>query len=166
MPIRKITIFTGQVLVLALVSAIGFSQTASAAPCSAEIDALKIALEGGICLQFEKSRKSRKGKKSRKNRKCKGLNRKLDRTTRKLEKGKFSHAARKLSDFGWAIEDMAMRRKPKISMDAYEALMDPYYLAVANCISNGGISTPPVVDDTDTGTGDDPTEPPPLIGQF
>ena len=162
MAIRKITNFTGYVSVLALVSAIGFSQTASAAPCSAEIAALKTALEGGICLQLEKSKKGKK---------CKGLNRKLDKASRKLEKGKFNHAARKLSDFGWAIEDMAMRRKPKISMTDYDALMDPYYVAVANCIDNGGISTTPVLDDTspvsdDTDTGSEQPEPPPLVGPY
>lgn len=124
MTTRKIKGFTGHTLLIALVSAICFSQTATAAPCSAEIDALKAAVESGIC-QY-------KGKK------CKGLKRKLDKTERKLEKGKFRHAARKLSDFGSVIESLAMRRKPKISMADYEALMDPYYVAVADCIGSGG----------------------------
>ncbi len=147
MAIKKITGFTGHVLVLALISASGFSQTAAAAPCSAEIDALRSALESGICLQM----------KSKKSKKCKGLDRKLDKTSRKLEKGKFRHAARKLSDFGSVVEDMAMRRKPKISLTDYEALMDPYYVAVANCIANGGITAPPAEDDSGTIIGDSGT---------
>ena len=127
MTTRKTRGFTSHTLLIALVSAISFSQPAFAAPCSAEIDALKIAVESGIC-QYKRK-------------KCKGLNRKLDKTERKLEKGKFRHAARKLSDFGSVIESMAMRRKPKISMADYEALMDPHYVAVADCIASGGVTT-------------------------
>jgi hypothetical protein len=141
MTTRKIKGFNGYTLAIAVISAICFSPIASAAPCSAEIVALKAAVESGIC-QYKKK-------------KCKGLNRKLDKTERKLEKGNFRHAARKLSDFGSVIESMAMRRKPKISMDDYEALMDPHYVAVADCIANGGITTRATPEDVVVPTRED-----------
>jgi len=148
---RKITGCTGHLLVLAIVSAISVAQPASATPCSAEIEALKTALNG-ICWY---------------SRKCHGLSHKLDSAERKLEKGKFRHAARKLSDFGWVVEDMAMRRRPKISQADYQALMDPYYTAAADCIANGGVSAPPAGDDTGTSTGGgDEPPPPPITVQF
>ena len=53
-----------------------------------------------------------------------------------------------------------MHRKPKITMADYEALMDPYYVAVADCIASGGVTTPPAKDDTGTIIGDDqPADP-------
>lgn len=183
MTIRKISGFTGQALALALIiTAIGFSQPASAAPCSAELDALKTALDSGICQRLKSKKfKSRKFKskkhsswshsgwkhslKKYSRRNCMGLDHKLDNTSRKLEQGKFRHAARKLTDFGSVIEDMAMRRKPKISIADYEGLMDPYYVAAANCIVNGGTPTPPVADDSDPVIVDD-EPPPPITVQF
>ena len=117
---------TKSAIVMLLTSAAFFSmsQTASAAPCSAEVTALKTELTSGICSYSKK---------------CKGLSHKLDNVNRKLEKGEFSHAGRKLSDFGAIVEDMAMRKKPKISMDDYESLMVQFYNPAANCVSNGGV---------------------------
>jgi len=147
MTTRKITGFTSHALILAFVSAMAFSPTASAtAPCSAEIDALKAALHD-ICWY---------------SRKCRGLSHKLDSTQRKLKKGKFRRAAHKLADFGWIVENMANRRWAKFSKADYQGLMDPHYVAVANCIANGGVSAPPP--DDDTGTGGD--EPPPILVPF
>ena len=109
-------------LLLVIFSVFGLSQVAQAAPCTDQVDALKAAMnDNGIC-QYSRA--------------CKGLSHKLDNANRKLKKGKFRHAARKLADFGAIVGDMAMRRKPKISMADYEALMEPYFNAAAICVAN------------------------------
>lgn len=121
------------VMLLTSVAFFGMSQTVSAAPCSAEVTALKTELSN-VCS-------SRK--------KCKGLNRKLNKVNRKLEKGKFRKAARKLSDFGAVVEDMATRKKPRISMADYENLMVNFYNPAAICVSNGGVVVAEVADVAD-----------------
>jgi hypothetical protein len=129
-------------LLLVIFSVFGLSQVAQAAPCTDQVDALKAAMnDNGIC-QYSKA--------------CKGLSHKLDNANRKLEKGKFRHAARKLADFGAIVGDMAMRRKPKISMADYEALMEPYFNAAAICVANGGVvDSSPEPEPTDEGSTND-----------
>jgi hypothetical protein len=130
--------FASHLLFLAFVSFFGLSQSALAAPCTAEVDALKAALNDDICSYSSK---------------CKGLSHKLDKVNRKLEKGKLRKAARKLADFGAIIENMTMRKKPKISMADYEALIDPYFNNAAICIANGGVIE--TADDTGSNLDED-----------
>lgn len=123
---------------LVFVSSIGLSQAAMAAPCTAQVDALKAALDDGIC-QFSKA--------------CDGLSHKLDNANHKLEQGKFSHASRRLADFGAIVENLAMQKKPLISMADYDALMNPFFTDAAICVASGGVneegpdSTPDQPDD-------------------
>jgi hypothetical protein len=48
-----------------------------------------------------------------------------------------------------------MRRKPKISMADYEALMEPYFNAAAICVANGGVVADDPGSTDDGGTNDD-----------
>ena len=98
---------TGFVLLLAFVSFFGLSQTALAGPCTVEINALKTALQDGIC-NFSNA--------------CEGLSHKLDNANRKLDQGKYRQATHKLMNFHEVIEDMAMRKKNEISIGDYAAL--------------------------------------------
>lgn len=109
---------------LAFVGIIGISQSALAAPCSDQINALKAALNDGVCT-FSKT--------------CDGLTHKLDNANQKLEQGKFDHAARRLADFGAVLENLATHKKPMISMEDYESLISPYYNDAATCVANGGV---------------------------
>ena len=113
-----------RLLPLAFLMSIGISQSALAAPCTEQVEALKTALNDGVCNVGEV---------------CAGLSHKLDNANHKLEQGKFSHAARRLADFGAVLESMATRGKPRISVADYESLMATYYNDAANCISNGGV---------------------------
>ena len=141
MTIKKPALATSALL-LAFVSFFSLSQAALAAPCTEQVEALKSALNDGNC-SFGKA--------------CMGLSHKLDNANHKLEQAKFSLAARRLEDFGAIIQDMAMRRKPLVSMADYEALMDPYFKAAAICIANGGASSNDDTDSTpDGGETDDP----------
>lgn len=121
---RKNTGLASRLIAFVAVCFIGISQSAMAAPCSEQIAALKTALTNGVCI-YSKA--------------CDGLSHKLDNANRKLEKGKFEHAARKLADFSSVLENLAMRKKPKISMEDYESLMSPFYNDAAACIANGGV---------------------------
>lgn len=114
-----------RLLPLVFVSAVGISQSALAAPCSEQVNALQAALDNGICI-YSKS--------------CSGLSSKLDNANKKLEKGRFDDAARKLADFGSVLETLATHgKKPKISMADYQFLMSNYFNDAANCIANGGV---------------------------
>lgn len=115
----------GIMLIVAFISFLGLGQTASAAPCQGLIDDLRTALNDGYCSYGKYKR-------------CKRLNRKLDRVARKLEKGKFRKAARKLSNFGRVIENMAMRRKPRMAMADFKGMAVPY-TQVSECIASGGV---------------------------
>lgn len=125
---RRMTIkksaLASRLLPLIFVSSVGISQSALAAPCSDQIEALKTALNNGICTYSNV---------------CGGLTHKLDNANHKLEQGKFDHAARRLTDFGAVLETMATHGKPKISMADYESLMSTYFSEAANCIANGGV---------------------------
>ncbi len=109
---------------LAFVGIIGVSQSALAAPCSDQVDALKTALNDGVCI-YSKA--------------CAGLTHKLDNANHKLEQGKFDHAARRLADFSAVLENLATHRKPMISMADYESLISPFFNNAANCVANGGV---------------------------
>ena len=114
---------TSSALLLAFVSFFSVSQAASAAPCTALVEELKTALLDDICTFSQ----------------CRGLSHKLDSVNRKLEQDKFRHAGRKLADFGAVVEDLVLRNKPEISMDAYQAMIDPYFNNAEICIANGGV---------------------------
>ena len=115
---------TSSALLLAFVSFFSVSQAASAAPCTDQVTELKTALLDDFCTFSNK---------------CRGLSHKLDSVNRKLEQDKFRHAGRKLMDFGAVVEDLMLRNNPKISMVAYQALIDPYFNSAASCIANGGV---------------------------
>lgn len=136
---------TSSALLLAFVTFFGVSQTALAAPCTDQVNALKTALNNDVC-EYSK--------------KCKGLSHKLDSVNRKLEKGDFRKALRKLEDFGATVEDMAMRKKKrKIDPDTYNGVIVPPYGNAWACIANGGVvvvadpipeePVPPVVEPID-----------------
>ena len=140
----------GIVMLVTLVSVFGLSNTASAGTCANEIGQLRAALNSDICAYGKRKR-------------CQGLNRKLDRVERKIQKGKWRKAARKLANFHDVVENLAMRKKKRWINEAdYVALMDPHFNAAAVCVSNGGY-----VDVPDTGdTGSETPEPPPPTVAF
>ncbi len=139
---------SGLTLLVAFVSVFGLSQTATAGDCSAQIEELRTALNDDICSHGKRKR-------------CEGLNRKLDRVNRKIQKGKWRHAARKLANFHDVVENLAMRKKKRrISMEAYAALMEPYYNSAAVCVSGEGYVD--TGDGGSTGTGGGGSEDPPL----
>ena len=122
----------GIVLLVAFVSVFSMAQSASAAPCSDQIEALKNELNTTHCSYGKRKR-------------CRGLNRKLDRVVKKLERGNFRRASRKLSNFGMVIERMTFRRKnPRMTVDDFNNLAELYVQADA-CISSGGAAPAPEV---------------------
>lgn len=123
----------GLALMVAFVSVFGLSQTASAAPCGAQVDALKAALNNGYCSYGKKNH-------------CKGLNHKLDNVYRKLEKGKFDNAGRKLANFYDVVENLATRKKnPQMALSDFRSLADPHYVAAEYCITRHGVVEEPEV---------------------
>ncbi len=148
MTIKKL----GLALLVAFVSVFGMSQTASAGDCSDQIEKLRAALNDDICSHGKRKR-------------CEGLNRKLDRVNRKIQKGKWRHAARKLANFHDVVENLAMRKKKRrISMEAYAALMEPYYNAAAVCVSGEGyVDVPDTGGDTGGGGSPEPELPPDTV---
>ena len=140
---RRMADFPRHLLLLAFVSIFSFYQSALAAPCTAQVDALKAALNDSVCVNSKL---------------CSGLSNKLDNANHKLEQGKLDHAARRLADFNAVVEDMAMRKKPKISQADYESIIVPYFNEAVACINNGGVisdnTVPTEVDDTPTDTDD------------
>lgn len=151
----------GLALLVTFVSVFGLSQTASAAPCTKEVNALKTALSENFCPVNKRKR-------------CEGLSHKLDNVNRQLEKGKFRKAARKLANFGDVVGNMSEKRMKKMEKKgekwrrrhsygadeyyaAYAALMNPFFNNAANCIANGG----PVVVEDPVPTDGGGSEPPP-----
>ena len=127
--IKKQSTLLKHAIVVAFVSFLGLSQGAIAAPCNAEIDAIKTALNDGVCQN---------------RRNCRGLNNKLDRVNRKLEKGKYRKAARKLADFGAVVAHIEKRasRKPhrRARLDfvssKYQEMMGLHFNAAVACVNN------------------------------
>lgn len=120
-------------LVVAFASVIGAFQSASAAPCDAEISSLKSELET-VCSH----------------RVCDGLSHKLDNASHKLDQGKFDLAARRLADFASTMEMVAHGGRSGITTASYTYLMNPFQDAMY-CVNNGGRPAPG--DDTNTGGG-------------
>ena len=144
--------FPNRLLPLAFVSIFSLYQSALAAPCTEQVDALKTALNDSVCLNGKV---------------CSGLTHKLDNANHKLEQGEFDHAARRLADFGAVVENLTMREKPRISLADYESIIVPYFNEAVECINNGGVipeetvSTP--VDDTLSSSDDAEIFIPPTI---
>ena len=134
----------GIALLVAFVSVFGMAQTASAGDCRDQIENLRAALNNDICSYSKRKR-------------CRGLNRKLDRVHRKIEKGKWRRALRKLVNFHDVVENLAMRKKKRWIQPAdYAALMQSHYGAAEQCIVNRGYVEETVpTDGGDTGTGGD-----------
>ena len=105
-------------LLLAFVSCFSLSQAALAAPCTEQVEALRIALEGGC-----DSSKA-----------CDGLSHKLDNANHKLEQGKVRHAERRLADFVSVVEVVAP--------SAYDEVLAVYY-SEAICVAGGGTTDDP-----------------------
>ena len=135
-------VFTKHLPLLVVVSIFSVFQSAIAAPCTAEVDALKSALlNDGVCINSKV---------------CSGLSHKLDNANHKLEQGQLDHAARRLADFNAVVADLATLKKPKISLADYESVIVPYFNDAVACINNGGVvpddTVPVEVDDTSSGT--------------
>ncbi|NNE63634.1 MAG: hypothetical protein HKN34_06085, partial [Gammaproteobacteria bacterium] len=110
--------FPNHLLPLAFVSIFSFYQSALAAPCTEQVDALKTALNDSVCVNSKV---------------CSGLTHKLDNANHKLEQGKFDHAARRLADFSAVVENLTMRDKPRISLADYESIIVPYFNEAVEC---------------------------------
>ena len=135
--------FPKHLLLLAVVSSFSLYQSALAAPCTEQVDALKTALNDQVCVNSKL---------------CSGLSHKLDNANLKLEQGKLDHAARRLADFNAVVADMTMLEKPKITQADYESIIVPVFNEAVACINNGGVipdnTVPTEVDDTPTNTDD------------
>lgn len=130
---------TRPALALAIAASFGLAGTASAAPCTAEVDALQTVLNDEFCQHGKL---------------CSKLSRKLDKVNHRLEKGKLRKAGRKLGDFGATVAMIADEGKSKgkkrrfyragnqFDQQAYERMMGIYYNAAVACIENPGAAAP------------------------
>ena len=131
-----------RVLLIAFFSFFGLSQAAATDACTARIDALRAALDGG-CY---------------KSKVCEGLSKKLDNAEHKLAKGKTRKAERRLVDFVSIVDDMANRKKGKhlISDAAYDAVVAAYYdEGLCNPVAEAPGATDGGTSGSDTGTVSD-----------
>jgi len=145
MSTRKFSGFAKPALAMAFASVFSALQTATAAVCEDQMDALRDAVQSSCPYKY-----------------CDGLSHKLDNASHKLEQGKLVHAARKVADFGSIMEIMARHGEPALYAADYDAIMAAYG-NVAGCIENGGKPAPDGDTGTDTGGGD---EPPPISLPF
>ena len=122
-------------MLLTLALSLGASQVVLAGDdCSTEIGAVQYELNWGIdpigiCFTGGALDGHRNAKRT-----CDGLNGKLDAADEKIDQGKIEDAGKKLENFQEKIDSLAMRRKPIIDGDEYNALNGPLQIAKA-CVA-------------------------------